>query len=62
MYSEHIGNVKEEGGFYPHAGVLFSVEPDDNETDDNNRAHIEIMQTPYIFTYGQCFFLYKCLI
>ena len=32
------------------------------KSDDNDRTHIEIMQTPYILTYGQYFFLDKCLI
>ena len=53
----------------PHAGVLFPSEPVSQyrcmnlpKTDENDRAQIEIMQTPYILTYGQCFFLDKCLI
>ena len=60
---------KKRKGFIPHPGVLFTSEPVSQyrcmnlpKTDDNDRAHIEIMQTPYILTYGQCFFLDKCLI
>ena len=68
MYSKYIGNMEEEKGFfYLHAGVLFPSEPVSQyrcmnlpKTDDNDRAHIEIMQTPYILTYGQCFLLDKC--
>ena len=67
MYSKYIGNLEEEG-FYL-VGVLFTSEPVSQyrcmnlpKTDDNDRADIEIMKTPYILTYGQCFFLDKCLI
>ena len=55
--------LKKRKGFTPHAGALFPSEPVSQyrymnlpETDDNDRAHIEIMETPYILTYGQCFY------
>ena len=64
-----LGMWKKRKGFTPHAGVLFPSEPVSQyrcmnlpKTDDNDRAHIEIMQTSYILTHGQCFFLDKCLI
>ena len=64
-----FGMWKKRKGFTPHAGVLFPSEPVSQyrcmnfpKTDDNDRPHIEIMQTLYILTYGQCFFLDKCLI
>ena len=72
MYSKYIGNLEE--GFYapplpPLKGVLFPSEPVSqyrcmnlSKTDDNDRAQIEIIQTPYILTYGQYFFQDKCLI
>ena len=60
---------KKRKGFTPYAGELFPSEPvsqyrcmNHPKTDDNDRAHTEIMQTPYILTYGQCFSLDKCLI
>ena len=50
---------KKRKGFTPHAGVLFPNDPVSQyrcmnlpKTDDNNRAHIEIMQAPYILTHG----------
>ena len=49
---------KKRKGFTPHAGVLFPSEPVSQyrcmnlpKTDDNDRAHIEIMETPYILTW-----------
>ena len=60
---------KKKKGFTPHAGVFFPSEPVSQyrcknlpKTDDNDRALIEIMQIPYILTYGQCFFFDKSLI
>ena len=60
---------KKRKGFTPHAGVLFPSEPVSQyrcmnlpKTGNNDTAHIDIMQTPRILTYGQCFFLDKCLI
>ena len=56
-------------GFNPHTRVLFPNElvaqyrcMNLPKTDDNDRAHVEIMQTSYILTYGQCLFQDKCLI
>ena len=52
-----------------HAGRLFPSEPVSQyrcinlpKTGDNDRAHIEIMEAPYILTYSQCFSPDKCLI
>ena len=60
---------KKRKGFTPHAGVFFPSEPVSQyrcknlpKSDDNDRALIEIMQIPYILTYGKCFFLDKSLI
>ena len=60
---------KKRKGFTPHAGVFFPSEPVSQyrcknlpKSDDNDRALIEIMQIPYILTYGQRFFLDKSLI
>ena len=60
---------KKRKGFTPQAGVLFLSESISQfrcmnlpKTDDSDKAHIEIMQTPYILTYDQWIFLNKCLI
>ena len=57
---------KKRKDFTPHAGVLFPSDPVSQyrcmnlpKTNDNDTAHIE---TPYILTHGQYFFLDKCLI
>ena len=46
---------KKRKGFIPHPGVLFTSEPVSQyrcmnlpKTDDDDRAHIEITQTPYL--------------
>ena len=63
-----VGMWKKKKGFTTHAGVLFPSEPVSQyrcmnlrKTDDNDRSHIEILQTPYILTCSQCVFLDKCL-
>ena len=55
MYSKYIGNVGEEEGFTPYAGELFPSEPvsqyrcmELSKTDDNDRMHIEMMETSYL--------------
>ena len=49
MHSKYIGNVEEEEGFYlPCKGALSQYRCMNlSKTDDNDRAHIEIMQTPW---------------
>ena len=51
MYSKYIGNIGEEEGLYPHAGMLL-LNPVSQyicmslpKTGDNYRTHIEMLQT-----------------
>ena len=68
IYTANIlGMLEKRRGFTPHAGMLFASELVSQwkclnlpKTDDNDRKHIEIIQTPYL--YGQYFFLDKFLI